>query len=151
MEPSVMEPPRPRLPFPEPPAVRTPVVAPREIPADVRKAPSTLEQPKPRLVHEGAKKPDFRKASFFEFERGVVWAWIQGIRIRTEWRNLIEIQLAFNQVILLKVGRNILLNPEAVLAITPGFGGRSKVQVAGNLELEVGRAATQRLKELLGI
>jgi 3-hydroxyisobutyrate dehydrogenase-like beta-hydroxyacid dehydrogenase len=100
------------------------------------------------------KKPstlDLSKVSHFEVEKDVAWAWIQGQRHQTQWHSLTEIESAFSQVILLRIQRNLLLHPEAVLSLSPAFGGRSKVKVTGNLELSVSRAATPRLKELLGL
>jgi DNA-binding LytR/AlgR family response regulator len=80
-----------------------------------------------------------------------VWAWVEGQRRRTHWRSLPEIESAFSHVYLLKIQRNILLHPEMVLAIHPAFGGTAKVTVAGGMELDVSKAATQRLQELLGL
>jgi hypothetical protein len=98
-----------------------------------------------------AGKPDFARATHFELEKDVVWAWIAGARVRTGWRSLAETESAFRHVILLRTQRNILLNPEAVEAFDAVFGGRAKIRVAGNVELSVGRNAANRLKELLGI
>jgi 3-hydroxyisobutyrate dehydrogenase-like beta-hydroxyacid dehydrogenase len=94
---------------------------------------------------------DLSQVSHFEMEKDTAWAWVQGQRRQTQWHSLAEIESAFSQVILLQIQRNILLHPESVLSLKPAFGGRSKVKVAGDLELSVSRAATPRLKELLGL
>ena len=94
---------------------------------------------------------ELAETTHFEIENGIVWAWAQGKRHRTRWRNLAEIEAAFSHVFLLKIQRNILLHPEMVISIKPAFGGAAKVKVAGDMELDVNKAAAQRLKELLGL
>jgi hypothetical protein len=101
----------------------------------------------------GEKQEPFalEQTTHFEMEHDVVWAWVQGKRVRTGWRSLAEVEAAFSQVILLKIQRHILLHPETVLSIHPAFGGRAKVKVAGDVELSVSRTAVPRLRELLGM
>jgi hypothetical protein len=91
------------------------------------------------------------QATHFELAHGLVWAWIQGIRTRSEWRTLNEVESAHPHVTLVRIQRNLLLHPEAVISIQPLFGGRAKVTVTGGLELKATRSATQRLKEVLGL
>ena len=91
------------------------------------------------------------ETTHFEMKHGVIWAWARGRSYRTFWSSLNEIEATFNHVILLRIQRNVLLHPEAVLSLKPAFGGRAKVKVAGNIELAVSRFATPRLKELLGM
>ena len=105
----------------------------------------------PAMPEENQGMAELAETSHFEVENDVVWAWIQGKRVRTGWRSLNEIEAAFSHVILLRIQRNILLHPEFVLSLKPAFGGRSKVKVAGDQEFDVSRAMTQRLKELLGL
>jgi 3-hydroxyisobutyrate dehydrogenase-like beta-hydroxyacid dehydrogenase len=107
--------------------------------------------PYPALDGEERLTLDLTATSHFERLPDGVWAWVQGKRYLTQWNDLVEVESAFNHVILLRAQRSILLNPEAVLSLTPLFGGRTKVKVSGDLELSVTRSATPRLKELLGV
>jgi len=105
-------------------------------------------------VHDseaGAQSPIIAGASHFEVAEGRVWAWIRGTRVRTEWLSLGEVETAFHHVALVRLQRNLLLHPEAVVSIKSAFGGRSKVTVSGDIVLEASRSATQRLKEVLGV
>jgi len=87
----------------------------------------------------------------FELEAGAVWAWHHGRRFKTSWHNLAEVELAFRHVLFVRIQPDVLLQPETVLDLRNVFGGRARVKVAGNLELDVSRSATPRLKELLGL
>jgi 3-hydroxyisobutyrate dehydrogenase-like beta-hydroxyacid dehydrogenase len=94
---------------------------------------------------------DLKGTTHFEVIKGQVWASHHGVRYSTVWRSLLEVENAFRHILLLRIQRDILLQPETVLDLKPLFGGRSKVLVGKGLELEVSRAATPRLKELLGL
>lgn len=94
---------------------------------------------------------DLRRTSHFEVEDEIVWAWCGGIRFRTGWSTLAEVEHAFPASGLLRIQRHLLLRPEAVLGLRPLDGGRAVIRVAENLELETSRTATPRLKELLGL
>lgn len=94
---------------------------------------------------------DLNRTSHFEVIKGHVWAWSQGKRYETPWRNLSEVESAFKQVLFLVIQHHVLLRPEAVLDLRSTFGGGAKARVGGNMELDVSRAATTRLKELLGL
>lgn len=93
---------------------------------------------------------DLKRTTHFEELQGQVWAWHQEKRYGTPWRSLAEVEGAFRHILFLRVQRHVLLHPETVLALRPLFGGRAKARVGEHLELEVSRAATPRLKELLG-
>jgi len=94
---------------------------------------------------------DLFGTTHFELDGGFVWAWHHGHRYKTSWRSLADVELAFRHVLFLRIQPTVLLQPEAVLDLRTVFGGRAKAKVAGNLELDVSRAATPRLKELLGL
>ena len=94
---------------------------------------------------------DLERTSHFEAIKGHVWAWSQGKSYETPWHNLSEVQLAFNRVLFLLIQSRILLRPEAVLDLRSTFGGGAKARVGESMELDVSRAATTRLKELLGL
>lgn len=87
----------------------------------------------------------------FELVQGHVWAWSHEKRYGTAWRTLAEVELAFSQVLFLRIRRNLLLRPEAVLDFQPKFGGGAKIRLGEHLELDLNRATAARLKELLGL
>jgi 3-hydroxyisobutyrate dehydrogenase-like beta-hydroxyacid dehydrogenase len=94
---------------------------------------------------------DLSQISHFETIGGHVWAWSHGKRYKTNWGKLIEVEAAFNRVLFLLIKRHTLLRPEAVIDLRSTFGGGAKAKVSGNMELDVGRGAVPRLKELLGV
>lgn len=94
---------------------------------------------------------DLFGTTHFELDGGIVWAWHHGRRYKTAWHSLADVELAFRHVLFLRIQPTVLLQPETVVDLKTVFGGRAKVKVAGNLELDVSRAATPRLKELLGL
>jgi len=100
---------------------------------------------------EGHVTLDLERTSHFEKIKDQVWAWCQGQRYETPWRNLGEVELAFNHVLFLLIQRQVLLRPEAVLELRSTFGGGAKARVDGDIELSVSRSAAPRLKMLLGI
>jgi hypothetical protein len=59
--------------------------------------------------------------------------------------------MAFNHILFLLIKRHVLLRPDAVLDMRPTFTGGAKARVSDALELDVGRGAARRLRELLGI
>lgn len=94
---------------------------------------------------------DLEQTSHFEVILGQVWAWSQGRRFATSWHSLAEVEGAFKHVLFLPIKRHLLLRPEAVQNLKPTFGGGAKADMGANLEIDVGRAAALRLKELLGL
>jgi 3-hydroxyisobutyrate dehydrogenase-like beta-hydroxyacid dehydrogenase len=94
---------------------------------------------------------DLNQTSHFEVIKGHVWAWTQGRRYDTPWRNLEEVELTFKHTLFLPIKRHLLLRPEAVIDLRFTFGGWAKARVGSDLELDVSRAAATRLKELLGL
>jgi two-component system LytT family response regulator/two-component system response regulator AlgR len=94
---------------------------------------------------------DLRKVGYFEVERNVVWAWSGGTRFRTTWTTLGEVEAAFPASRLVRVQRDLLLRPEAVLGLRPLMGNRVAARIAESVELSVSRTATPKLKALLGL
>ncbi len=92
---------------------------------------------------------EMRRITHFEVEQEVVWCWSGGQRYRTHWTNAREVIEALHGVELIKIQRNLLLRPEAVLGYKPLMGGRIKVRLIDNLELEVSRSATPQLRDWL--
>jgi len=138
-------------------------------PVAAKAQPAPPEPPSIRAVAPSASRPPLSPGSFtaldggqeilmeldqtthFEVVAGQVWAWTRGKRCSTSWRSLHEVELAFKQVLFLPIKRHLLLRPEAVQNLRPTFGGGAKAQMGDNVEIDVGRAAATRLKELLGL
>lgn len=137
-----------------PPTGAAPAPNPAKIAEPARPAGSPLMSPSSTFTAMNGRTPvtlDLNRTSHFEVIKGHVWAWSQGKRYETPWRNLSEVESAFKQVLFLVIQHHVLLRPEAVLDLRSTFGGGAKARVGGNMELDVSRAATTRLKELLGL
>jgi len=94
---------------------------------------------------------DLARTVYFEVEEQVVWAHA-GERYRTRWKSLGEVEAAFPDAGLLRIQRNLLIRPEAVVGLRPAGGGsRALVRLAGGIELEASRGATPELKQRLGL
>ena len=93
---------------------------------------------------------DLRLVSHFEVADEIVYAWAGGKRLRTTWTALSEVVEDFPEIEFLRIQRNVLLRPEAVTGLRSSLGGRCRVRVSRELELEVSRSATPRVRERLG-
>lgn len=94
---------------------------------------------------------DLARTVYFEVEEQVVWAHA-GERYRTRWKSLGEVEAAFPDAGLLRIQRNLLIRPEAVVGLRPAGGGsRALVRLTGGIELEASRGATPELKQRLGL
>lgn len=93
---------------------------------------------------------DLRKVSHFEVHEEQVWAWMAGERFLTQWKSLLEVEAAFPDR-LMRINRSALVRPEAITGIRPLLGGRAKIRVGSESELEVSRSAAPGLKERFGI
>ncbi len=92
---------------------------------------------------------ELKRITHFDVADKIVWAWIGSQRYRTTWKTLGEVEEAFPEAGLLRIQRNLLLRPEAVLAHRPLLGGRARVRVAEGVDLEVSRTAAPLLRERL--
>ena len=92
---------------------------------------------------------ELKRVTHFDVADKVVWAWIGGQRYRTTWKTLGDVEEAFPGAGLLRIQRNLLLRPEAVLAHRPLLGGRARIRVAEGVDLDVSRTAAPLLRELL--
>jgi DNA-binding LytR/AlgR family response regulator len=113
-----------------------------------------LSVPVPRFpvqAGEGMVFLELRRVTHFELVEDWVWTWTQGERYRTSWTSLKEVEDAFPAEIFCRIQRHILLRPGTVAGIRPLWGRRVMIRIPGNLELEVSRGMTARLKELLGL
>lgn len=148
------EPMREPAPVPAPEPVHVPEPAPVAVPGPVPDAGAVqalVDEPSFAAIGpEGALMVDLDSTTHFEAIDGAVHAWVEGRRHATPWRSFEEVELAFNQVLFVRIQRTILLNPQAVLDIRSLFGGRAKVRVAGGVELPATREAAKRLRFLLG-
>ncbi len=113
----------------------------------------TQQPPQRFLVKAGGGNVflDLRKVTHFEVLDEIVWTWAGGQRFRTQWSAIADVEAAFPEGKLLRIQRHQLLRVEAVLGYRSLPGGRWKVRVTDNLELEVSRTATPRLRERLGL
>jgi DNA-binding LytR/AlgR family response regulator len=94
---------------------------------------------------------EFKRVTHFEVEDEIVWVWSAGRRFRAPWSSLSEVESIFTGAGLIRIQRNLLLRPEAVIGHRTLGGGRALVRVAEGIELEVSRTTTARLREILGI
>ena len=99
---------------------------------------------------EGVVLVDLGKTTHFEVENEVVWAHA-GVRMRTQWTSLGEVEAAFPAAGMLRIDRHLLVRPEAVIGLRPSAGGRSVIRLAGGTELETSRGGAPRLRERLGL
>jgi len=106
--------------------------------------------PEPEPAEQDLAISELIQASHFEEHERAIWAWLEGRRHRTPWNSFTEVELALPHVILVKVQRNLLLNPWAVEDLKPLFGGRARVRMPGDIELTVGRQAAKDIRHLLG-
>ncbi len=111
-----------------------------------------LSTPGPRLLVKagvGNVFLDLKKVTHLEVKDEVVWAYSGGKRFRTQWTALSEVEAAFPDVALLRVQRNVLLRPEVVVGYRSLAGGRWRVRLPEGVELEVSRAMTPKLRDVL--
>jgi len=99
---------------------------------------------------EGLVFLDLRKVTHFEVEEDNVWAWTAGQRFASQWKTLAEVEESFPGAPLLRIQRHLLVRPECIGGLRPLPGNRAMARI-GELELEVSRSATAKLKEILGI
>ncbi|WP_306599213.1 NAD(P)-binding domain-containing protein [Geothrix sp. 21YS21S-2] len=154
-EPEPIPAPEPKpIPAPEPVPAPSPGTVPEPVPGPVPEpgaVKALVDEPSFAAIGpEGALLVDLDSTTHFEAIDGAVHAWVEGRRHATPWRSFEEVELAFNQVLFVRIQRTILLNPQAVLDIRSLFGGRAKVRVAGGIELPATREAAKRLRFLLG-
>jgi two-component system LytT family response regulator/two-component system response regulator AlgR len=114
-------------------------------------APVTASLRFPVRAGDGHVFLELKRTTHFEVEEEVVWAWAGGLRHRTSWTTLAEVETAFPGAGLIRIQRHLLLRPEAVLGLKPLEGGRASVRVADGLDLEVSRSVTPKIKEVLGL
>lgn len=105
----------------------------------------------PVQAGEGMVFLELRRVTHFELVDDWVRAWTQGEQYRTSWTSLREVEENFPAETFCRIQRHILLRPGTVTGMKPLWGRRLMVHIPGNLELEVSRGMTARLKELLGL
>jgi DNA-binding LytR/AlgR family response regulator len=94
---------------------------------------------------------EFRKVSHFELVDGAVFAWAGGQRFRSPWDSLAEVEGTFPDAGMMRIQRNLLVRPEAVIGHRSLPNGRARVRLADGRELEVSRSMTPRLRGILGL
>jgi len=92
---------------------------------------------------------DIRHVNYFELADEKVWAHTSDIRGETSWTSLKEVEDAFPEAGMIRIQRNLLLRPEAVLGCAPVLGGRLEVRLPKGKDLTVSRAMVPVLKRRL--
>jgi len=92
---------------------------------------------------------ELKYVTHFELIDERVWAITGERRLQTQWSTLREVEMTFPDAGLMRIQRNILLHPPAVLGFRVLLGGRLKVRVAQGVELAVSRTMTVKVKERL--
>jgi DNA-binding LytR/AlgR family response regulator len=69
----------------------------------------------------------------------------------TFWKSLAEVEKAFPGAGLMRIQRNVLLRPEAIVGFRERMARSLLVRVADGVELEVSRAASRELKSRLNL
>jgi DNA-binding LytR/AlgR family response regulator len=105
----------------------------------------------PVRAGEGKLLLELRRVSHFEVVDQVVWAHAGRQKYRTAWVSLAEVEAAFPQARLLRIQRNLLVRPEAVVGVRALPSGRRAVMVQEGIELEASRSAAHALRERLGL
>jgi two-component system LytT family response regulator/two-component system response regulator AlgR len=94
---------------------------------------------------------ELKRVAYFEVIDQVVWAWAAAKKFRCTWTSLSDVEAAFPGVTFLRIQRNIMLRPEAVLGLRTLPTGRKAVLLPDGVELEASRNAAHHLKEKLGL
>ncbi|MBL0211758.1 MAG: response regulator transcription factor [Holophagaceae bacterium] len=94
---------------------------------------------------------ELKRVAYFEVIDQVVWAWAGGKKFRCAWTSLSDVESVFPGVAFLRIQRNIMLRPEAVLGLRTLPTGRKAVLLPDGVELEASRNAAHHLKEKLGL
>jgi DNA-binding LytR/AlgR family response regulator len=92
---------------------------------------------------------DLKFISHFEYGEERVWAHSQGRRHETTWATLREVEQAFPAAGMVRIQRNLLLRPEAVIGCRDLLGGRMEVRLARHAELVVSRSMARVLRSRL--
>lgn len=122
------------------------------IPALSRSDIATMRVPLQRVAikaGEGTVYMDLKTLTHFEFKKGQVLAYRGSSSYLTRWMHLTDVENAFPNAGLIRIHRNLLLRPEAVIGSRPAFGGRLKVKIGNEVELTASLAASPVLKAIL--
>lgn len=98
---------------------------------------------------EGKLFLELRRISHFTIDQEVVWAWSAGKQFKTPWTCAREVEESLSGAELLKIQRNVLLRPEAVIGFRNLLGGRLSLRLSDGVEVEVSRNATPLMRERL--
>ncbi len=92
---------------------------------------------------------DLKFVTHFEYTEERVWAHSLTKRHETTWATLREVEQAFPAAGMVRIQRNLLLRPEAVIGIKDLIGGRLEVRLAKRTKLIVSRAMAKVLRSRL--
>jgi two-component system LytT family response regulator/two-component system response regulator AlgR len=93
---------------------------------------------------------DLKVITHFELADERVWAFTPTERLQTRWTALREVEQAFPEAGMVRIQRNLLVRPEAVVGCKAIDGGRLEIRLPKGLELIVSRAMVQEFKGRLG-
>ncbi len=105
----------------------------------------------PVKAGDGTVLLEISKVGHFEVVEDVVWVWSGGLRFKSSWRTLTEVEAALSGTRLVRINRNLMVRPEAVRGLRTLPSGRRSVRMADGAELEASRRGTHQLQEVLGM
>lgn len=105
----------------------------------------------PVLAGFGTIMLDLKFITHFEYAEERVWAHSLTKRHETTWETLREVEQAFPEAGMIRIQRNLLLRPEAVIGCKELIGGRLVVRLAKHTELLVSRAMAKVLRARLSL
>ena len=89
---------------------------------------------------------DLKLFTHFELADDKIWAITPTDRHLTHWTTLREVEQAFPEAGMVRIQRNLLLRPEAVIGCKTLAGGRLRVRLSKGLELVVSRGMVPEFK-----
>ncbi|BDU72785.1 LytR/AlgR family response regulator transcription factor [Mesoterricola silvestris] len=105
----------------------------------------------PVLAGFGTILLDLKFITHFEFADDKVWAHALTRRHETTWGSLREVEETFPAAGMVRIQRNLLLRPEAVIGVRELMRGRLEVRLAKHTELIVSRTMAKVLRARLSM
>lgn len=94
---------------------------------------------------------DLKLITYFELVDDKVWAVAFNQRNLTAWTALREVEETFPEAGMIRIQRNILLRPEAVIGCQELLGGRLRIRLPKETELVVSRTMARVLRSRLAL
>ena len=99
---------------------------------------------------EGLVYLELKLISHFELVDDRVWALTPLERYQTRWTSLRDVEQAFPEAGMVRIQRNLLVRPEAVMGCKSIAGGRLKIRLLKGVELVVSRSMVAEFRTRLG-